>query len=221
MKSVFKVKQKAIVIGNGEQPPSGLLIAAVDSGQYEVICADGGYHHAERLGIVPDMILGDMDSLSPDEIHRLEGKVSVKKYTGQNDTDVEKAISYCIDNNIKDILLFGVTGKLIDHELSNLMLLFRYASEVRVRIFNKDSVLEAVTGSITREPGRGARVSFFAFGSELTVLTKGLKYQLPQNKLIFGRQESNGNLAEDDVVSFDIRGGYMLLILPSNHRDVV
>jgi len=221
LKSVFKLKTKAIVIGNGEQPPSELLKAVVNSGQFEVICADGGYHHAERLGITPNLILGDMDSLSAEEITELEGKVSVKKFTGQDDTDVEKAITYCNENGLKDILLFGVTGKLIDHELSNLILLFRYATELRLRIFNKDSVLEAVTGSFTRKTGKGARISFYTFGSELTVKTKGLRYQLPENKLIFGRQESTGNIAEADEVLFEVSGGYMLLILPSTLRDLI
>lgn len=219
LKSVSKVKSKAIIIGNGEQPPSDILKAAVNSGEFEIICADGGYHHAERLGIVPDIIIGDMDSLTADEVSVLEGRIAMKKYEGQNDTDVEKAISYCLQNSISDIALFAVTGKLIDHEISNIMLLFRYAPHLRIRIFNSDSVLEAVTGKISRTTGAGARVSFYAFGSEIQVKTRGLKYQLPDEKLIFGKQESTSNLSVDDTIFFDVSGGYMLLILPLDKNN--
>jgi thiamine pyrophosphokinase len=220
LKQEFKIKKKAIIIGNGEQPPEDLLRAAVDSGLYEIICADGGYHHAERLGIVPDIVLGDMDSLSDAEISKIEGKIAVRKFSGQNDTDVEKAIIYCYENKIKDILLFSVTGKLIDHELSNIVLLFRYAPSVRLRIVDNHTVLEAVTGRVTRMVGTGARVSFYAFQHELNVMTQGLRYQLPENKLIFGKQESTGNIAENDSVSFEVTGGYMLLIIPAEVKDL-
>ena len=112
---------KALIIGSGNfsRKALGLL-----DREFYTICADGGYDHAKKQGIVPDILLGDLDSIS----ERADIKTLVFP-TEKNETDSEIALLYAIEKGYKDIVLTGVTGTRLDHTLNNIFLL-KTASEL-------------------------------------------------------------------------------------------
>lgn len=90
-----------------------------------VIAVDSGYRHAKPLGLVPQVLIGDLDSLSPELIREAEA-LGVEKVTFSADkdlTDTHLAIQYCLDHGIMQLRLLGALGKRMDHTLSNLSLL--------------------------------------------------------------------------------------------------
>ena len=89
------------------------------------ICADGGYRHAESVGLKPDVFIGDFDSfdgLLPEniEVHR-----SVPE---KDDTDTMLAVKYAIENNFNYIIIYGGLGGRFDHTFANIQTLI-YAFE--------------------------------------------------------------------------------------------
>ena len=86
-----------------------------------VIAADAGYLTARRLGITPDVVLGDFDTLGveniPDEIECL------RVPTEKNDTDTQLAVEVAIERGAEEIVIVGGLSGRIDHTLSTLAIL--------------------------------------------------------------------------------------------------
>ena len=90
-----------------------------------VIAADGGTHHLMRLQHLPDLVIGDMDSLS-DKAHKWleKGNVPLQTHPAVKDeTDLELALMAAANQFEDDILLFGVLGGRLDQTLANILLL--------------------------------------------------------------------------------------------------
>ena len=52
---------RAVIIGNGEITDYEYILGKLRSGDY-IICAVGGFRQTKALGIIPDVLMGDMDS---------------------------------------------------------------------------------------------------------------------------------------------------------------
>ncbi len=90
-----------------------------------VIAADSGYMTARRFGVIPDLLVGDFDSLdlseiSADEIDKIE-KIKVSPI--KDDTDTQLAVDIAISKGISEIHIIGGLGGRADHTLSNIFLL--------------------------------------------------------------------------------------------------
>ena len=92
-----------------------------------IICCDGGMRHAMKLGITPDYIVGDFDSVSSDvlEYYRSQN-IELKQVPCRKDeTDMELGINHAIEIGADDITLIGGIGSRMDHTLANVFLLIR------------------------------------------------------------------------------------------------
>jgi len=96
----------------------------IEQGLY--IAADSGIETAEILGVKPDIIMGDFDSmdLSVSEIRaKYEGSEVIEHPPEKDDTDSMLCVKYALEHDYKDIIIIGGTGGRIDHTLANLALL--------------------------------------------------------------------------------------------------
>ena len=115
---------RALIFANGILPDlekaRGLL-----EGNETIICADGGTRHALALGLVPAIVVGDLDSLSdPDRIKLLDAKVPIIPHPHDKDeTDLELALGHAMAMEPAAILIAGALGSRLDHTLGNLSLL--------------------------------------------------------------------------------------------------
>jgi len=118
---------KTIVFANG-QPTADLseikdLVAPDDT----IICADGGTQYALAAGLMPQLIVGDLDSLSPavQAEMRAEG-VEIQVHPVKKDqTDLELALTVAVERGAKEILLLTALGGRLDQLLANILLLTR------------------------------------------------------------------------------------------------
>lgn len=120
---------RVLIIANGEPDFPDSIVSIIKSDDV-VICADGGSNQAIRLGIIPRLIVGDLDSIEP---NTLEGfKVSgteIRKYPRDKDaSDLELALEAAMEFAPDEILCTGVLGNRQDHSLTNTFLIGRYAS---------------------------------------------------------------------------------------------
>ncbi len=141
-----------------------------------VIAADGGYNNLLSSGIIPDLIIGDFDSLSsvPKNVKAL--KLPVEK----DDTDTLFAVKYAIDKGADAIVIFGGMGGRIDHTVANLQTLF-YAAEkgVPTYLVAENQIATAVLSSIKLPRKKNGNVGVLCFGEMAEGVTvKGLKYTL-------------------------------------------
>ena len=86
-----------------------------------IIAADAGYLTAKEMGIVPDVLLGDFDTLGERNIP--DGIECLRVPREKDDTDTQLAVRTAIERGAKEIVIIGGLGGRIDHTLSTLAIL--------------------------------------------------------------------------------------------------
>lgn len=176
-----------------------------------IICADGGYNSLCFTGIVPDVIIGDFDSIKvtvPKEIPTI-------RYPKDKDkTDLELCIDYALEQECDTVFILGALGGRIDHTMGSLCAL-KYAMEKNVdamiltgksRIYLVDSEIE-----IPRE--RFDHVSLIPYTETVTgVYTLGLKYELNGRDLTKSSSLSISNEFYNNTAKIKIQSGLLYVI---------
>jgi len=118
------MSKRAVIFVNGTIPDPGLARSVLIKGDY-IVSADGGLNHLRRLSIQPDLVVGDLDSVSADERQVLENSgVEIELAQVEKDeTDLELAIRAVIKRGFRQIILAGALGNRVDHTLGNIYLL--------------------------------------------------------------------------------------------------
>ena len=177
---------KALIVGSGNFSENALKL--IDDKTY-IICADGGYDHAMEHGIVPDILLGDLDSL--------KGKTDVKTIiypTEKNETDSELALLYAISKGYKDIVMTGVTGTRLDHTLGNIFLLKKAADMgAKAVIADDNNEIYYVRDGIRMNGEKGEFFSVVPISQNILVSISGAKYPLSKERIEFGTSRGISN----------------------------
>lgn len=181
-----------------------------------LICADGGANSAEKLGLVPDYIIGDLDSVSPETIKYFSDKSTIIKIKRQNDTDVEKCLKFAIKKGFAEALLLGVTGDRLDHTICNLGIVLKFFNKIKCNVVAENSFLIPSNEFIRLKSKPGETISLYAFNSKTKISSDGLKYKLKNSRLPFGERESTSNVATQSEVKLKIRGGIVFIIRDFN-----
>jgi thiamine pyrophosphokinase len=157
-----------------------------------VVAADGGGENAAALGLMPDVLIGDFDSLSRERLSQLErqGIPVIRHPRDKDKTDGELAILYAVQRGADEIVILGALGGRIDHEIANLLLLTR--PELRYRetaIVDGWQAVRLLQGRDTMivEGHPGDLLSLLPIGGDAKgIYTEGLKYSLQGGSLLMG-----------------------------------
>lgn len=203
---------KAIVLANGKAPRKSFFRFARKNGFEKIICADGGANSIKKLGLIPQVILGDLDSASEEVLKEFSTTSEIIRIADQNTTDMEKALMYCVENGIAEVLLAGVTGTRLDHSLGNLSLLHRFIGALSISLMSEDSLLTPVNDSRIFMCNPNDIFSIYGFGTDVRITTRGLKYELDDSPLKFGVFDSTSNVAVGFEVYVKVTSGYCFVI---------
>jgi|SRR5688500_11463508 len=191
-----------------------------------VIVADGGSSLAARLNLVPDLIVGDLDSSKPKLIADFEARgVEIRRYEHHTkaETDTELAVFAALELDPGEIVLIGTLGGRIDHALANILLLTNPRLEdVTVRIVGEEEELFlARPGTPTEVPGQvGDTVSLLPImGTARGVILEGFEYPLQDEPLYQGFARGVSNRLARTVGSITIESGTLLVVLTHDKAD--
>lgn len=169
----------------GDPPDSATFRARAEGYDYH-IAADGGAEVYDRAGMVPHLIVGDVDSIQPAVLEKLRqmGSECLLVQKEKNETDTQLAVDEAIKRGGGDILVLGATGGRLDHTLVNLMLL-KYAWEqgAKLSIEGMHEIIEIGYGEFTVNGNIGQTVSILPVNESAVVNVQGLYYPL-QNLLL-------------------------------------
>jgi thiamine pyrophosphokinase len=194
--------QKSLINKLIKQPP----------GQLEIIAADGASDFLYFNKIIPDVIIGDLDSISPAaKKYFTAKKVKINLIVDQNRNDVEKCIGYAIGKGVKDISIVGFSGKRFDHTINNLSVLKKFHWKANIKVYEKGFEYFFINGKIEFNCKPGDIISLIALPKASGVKTKGLKYPLNYETLEFGGMQGTLNEALQNTVSIEFRSGALLL----------
>lgn len=204
--------KKCLIIANGQIPKKKDISYLLKRNFKTIICADGGANSAYKLKIIPNIIIGDLDSIKPEVKEFYDGKSVIKKINRQNDTDVEKALKYAISKKFTDAILLGATGDRLDHSFCNLGIALKFDDQIKVNILHQKSYLSVETGILNLTTLQNENISLYGFDKKTKITSKGLKYELNNAELPFGVRESTSNAAKSEVVNLSIKGGKIFII---------
>ena len=186
-----------------------------------LICADGGANHAALSGRLPDLLIGDLDSITPEILKQCEnaGCVIERFPCEKDETDLELALCRAEEQahfvGERDIWLYGATGKRIDHLLGNVALMLAYARKgYRIHLVDPEHEMWILQGRESIKRSRGQELSLIALSEKAVVTTEGLYYPLQQGVLLQDspRGMSNVFLGEEAVIQ--VHSGWVLVVLP-------
>jgi thiamine pyrophosphokinase len=199
----------ALIIANGTLPQSDFVRALVKFANF-VVCADGGANHAQTLGIKPDIIIGDFDSITPATKIFFQ-KILQLHLEDQNTTDLEKAIEHCLDRKITSIDVVGALGSRIDHTTGNLGCFKKYGNKIHMRMIDSMGELTLIRKEVHLEMREGEKLSLIPLDRCTGVTTTNLKYALNNDILELGVREAISNEATSTHVSIQLGSGTLLL----------
>lgn len=184
-----------------------------------LIAADGGAHAVLEAGMLPDLLVGDLDSLSAAEVDQLAGRgVQVLRHPREKDeTDLELALLEAAARGATDITVFGALGGRWDHSLANVALLaLPELCGRRVRLVAERQTIVLVRDTLTIGGTRGDTVSLIPFGGAVYgITTGGLLYALDDATLAVDRARGISNVLIDPPAWVRVRHGLLLVV----HHD--
>ncbi|HSL88587.1 MAG TPA: thiamine diphosphokinase [Ignavibacteriaceae bacterium] len=208
--------KKCIILANGKPPRKQIVAFLLRKGYSTLICADGGANHARKMNLVPDYIIGDLDSISAITLKYYQAKSDIIKLSRQNDTDVEKAIKLAISKQFDEAVLLGVTGDRLDHTFCNLGIVLKFFDKIRCMIIAENSILFPLSKLNIIKSIPGETISLYGFNKKTKISTAGLKYSLSKTALPFGERESTSNVSISNTLKISIKGGIIFLIRDFN-----
>ena len=119
----MNINFEALVVGNGDFPNNPHVLELMNKIPY-VVCCDGGANEYIHRGLIPDLIIGDGDSLSVD--NQSQYAHLIHRIADQETNDQTKAVNWLIGQGKKNIAIVGACGKREDHTLGNISLLMEY-----------------------------------------------------------------------------------------------
>lgn len=203
--------QRALLICNGEQPSRSLARRLARLSHF-IVAADGGANGARNLGITPDLIIGDLDSITP-AMRRFFSSTTVIHVARQDNTDMEKALDYILSvSSIREVLILGATGNRLDHTLGNLVVLSHYIPRLHVIACGDGWHAFPVRSGKEVRASVGTTVSLIPLSECRGVTLRGLKYPLHNAPLRAG-QIAVSNLVQRPPFSVTLRRGKILAVV--------
>jgi thiamine pyrophosphokinase len=219
---------RIVIFANGEIFDIELVRRLVQPADL-ILCADGGSHHALALGLRPDMIIGDLDSIDNDDRAKIQAAgIPVHEYSHDKDeTDLELTIQYAVEHEPSAIVIIGALGRRLDHTIGNIALLSSPSlASVDIRL---DDGLEEVffcRQQATVQGAPGDLVSLIPWGDTVSgVRTSGLKWPLHGETLYADKTRGISNEMLDGTAAVTISSGLLLVIhrrevrLPSSQNE--
>jgi thiamine pyrophosphokinase len=210
---------RAVIFANGEMPDVIAARRVLQPGDY-VIAADGGTRHALSAGVVPDVIVGDMDSLTPAERERAErGGAQFRSFPARKDeTDLELALGHAVDAGAERIVVLAALGGRLDQTIANVFLLTLPGLRgIDVRIVQGGqtaSVIDRSTGVFAILGRPGDTVSLIPLGGDACGVTAvGLEWPLNESVLRFGPARGVSNVLTGEQAKVSVRSGRLLCVV--------
>lgn len=207
----------ALIVLGGDRPDGALLKRCMQESDL-TIAADSGLSAFDALGLMPDLLVGDMDSVDPAVLARYEGRLPEHRLNCiKDDTDGVDALDLAIARGAKEITLLGALGGRLDHAMANLMLLVRaHRSGASAQILDGHVRIARVDGEAVLRGAKGDTVSFLPLGEASGVTLTGFFYPLRDVTLrsdyplgvsnVVTQEEAVAQVKRGDLLMFHYRG---------------
>lgn len=191
-----------------------------------LICADGGANGAIASGRMPDVLIGDLDSVSVENLAACrQAGVEIHVYPREKDeTDLELALQYVSAHLAEwekqggdepmEICLYGALGGRTDHLLGNFALMLAMAQRgITVKARDRKQTVWIIGGRETIKGRPGQELSLIPCSGRAVVSTSGLYYPLHNEVLYQTSPRGISNKLAAETAEVDVREGWLLAVL--------
>ena len=202
-----------VIIANGEalKPKLRNFLSDADT----IIAADGGVINCKIANIIPDFIVGDLDSIRFD-LKKIFLTAEIIHNPDQETTDMEKALNLSISLKPMKIKVFSAFGKRTDHTVGNILVftkLVQFISDKSIDMeifdnFGKMKILKSGTHEIKGEIG--STVSLFSLNPIQNLTLKGFRYNL-KNQDYPNTFLGISNVYESEICKINFDSGILFL----------
>jgi len=180
----------AIIVTGGDIDLSLLENYIAENKEDVIISVDAAITKLEKINVIPDIMVGDFDTLSDEErLKKYENlNVEIVKHDPIKDfSDSELAVDRAVEAGIKDIAVFGAMGKRFDHAFANVLILQKYKKlGVDITVYDKYNKIYVKSNHFTLEKDKlwGKYISFFSLECKSFMKKlSGVKYPI-ENRMI-------------------------------------
>lgn len=181
----------------------------------KIICADGGTRHLIHMNLMPDIIIGDMDSTQNDYIEYYKShNVPIITYNPEKDkTDTQICMEYALEQ-YDEIFLIGATGSRLDHTLGNISLLKLAADKGKIAcIVDENNEIYVIKDEIELHGNMDDILSLLPLSSKVEGIDlTGVYYPLQNAVMEIGNPYGVSNKFKECTVTLAIKTGYMIVI---------
>lgn len=155
-----------------------------------IICADSGVRHAFMMGITPDLVVGDMDSVVPEDLNRIkELGIEQETFAAEKDfTDTELALEKAYQRGATEAVILGGIGDRPDHSLANILLMVNFKKRgLEIRLAGENWEMFLIEGQVQISGKKGDLLSLIPLSREVSgIETRGLYYPLKNETIPMG-----------------------------------
>ena len=204
----------ALVLAGGDLTPNARLRHLAKEASL-VIAADSGLTHASALGVSPDLIVGDFDSVTPQDLQRYPNTPHSRHPTQKNDLALELAAKEALNLGASHLRLMGVIGSRLDQSLGGLLIAAKLHKErvpTTVHTINTDVHFISQNESLRPTRPAGTLFSVLSLSPKSTISIRGANYPLDNHSLAFGVGQGISNLSTSGL-EVHVKEGLVALLL--------
>lgn len=196
-------RYSTIIVGNGEVPQGEIPMLFLQHARF-IVCCDGALEKLLKIGMKPDVVIGDCDSISEDR--RQQFKDIIIEDKDEECNDLQKALKYCQKQQFGSVAVLGASGLRDDHQLANLSILNMYAKQMDIIMVSNYGIFSFIDKNTTFASAYGQEVSVFSFDGQAEFTFSGLQY--PVHKRRFTQLwEGSLNKALGDSFTIAVNNG--------------
>lgn len=204
------LKTRCVIIGSGDCSID-ILKENINNSDY-IICADGGYDYAVEADLIPDLLIGDFDSIKAIPENVAKTTLPVEKDV----TDAVAAFNEGVKQGFTSFVLFGGTGGRFEHTFANISLMANASKQnLSFEIIDEKHIFRAVTNSsIKIERKENQQVSVFAYGNKATGVTENYFHYPLQNYTLdpFDGAFGTSNDIVEEFGEISVEDGTLIII---------
>jgi thiamine pyrophosphokinase len=210
---------KGVIISNGKVEDKSFYDEHMKDADF-IICCDGGANVAYKYGFVPNLIIGDFDSIDKKvlEYFKTNGIQIIEFPCEKDKTDTQIAIEYLAENGFDEVVMLSCTGKRLDHVLANISLLYYLLEhDIKGAIVDENNIIMMTRNKIKIHGKKGHLLSLLPYTQTVSgICTKGLYYPLEDGMMEFGNPYGVSNVIIEDEAIVEVKDGVLLVILSSD-----
>ncbi|WP_303870550.1 thiamine diphosphokinase [Acetobacterium wieringae] len=207
---------KVIILTNGEYKNKDFYKTYIKKIKADyLICADGGANFARELKLKPNIIIGDMDSITA-ETRDYYNTVQFETYPQKKDeTDTELAIMHAIGLSAEQVIVLGGLGSRMDHSIANIYLLKRFTDvNIEAEMVNENNQIRLLGKTTVLNFPIGTTVSILPIGGNVTGLTiTGFEYPITIGEMSVDKPYGISNVVNQNSQRISFEKGLLMVIV--------